>query len=146
STSDSTGGCGGFVEWALSSLGAAGTVNTFLMNLQGASPQALDAGMLSIYYQQSESALEQVRQAVPPPAVESTHEYVIAAFLQPGTAALETLMNAVAAGDYATAQSALDEMTALLTLFSPGGEGDAVMSALPETCPEEYQELLTLGG
>jgi hypothetical protein len=146
STTDSTGGCGGFVEWALDTLGGLGNVSVFPQNLQGANPEVLDAGMLSIYYQQSASTLETLSQTVPPPAVEEVHTYLIETYLVPMTNALESLMNAVAAGDYATAQGALDDMTAIQAPFNPGGEGQAVIAGLETACPKEFQELMSMGG
>ncbi len=146
STSDSTGGCFGFVEWAVATLGGLGSVNVFPQNLQGANPAALDAGMLSIYYQQSQSTLEQLSQLVPPPAVADLHTYLIETYLAPMVVALETLMNAVAAGDTATAQAALDDMTAIQAPFNPGGEGQLRIAEVETICPEEFQELMTMGG
>lgn len=146
STSDSTGGCAGFVQWAFETLGGLGSVNVFPLNLQGANPAALDAGMLSIYYQQSASILETLSQTVPPPAVADIHTYLIDTYLVPMTNALETLMNAVAAGDYATAQGALDGMTAIQAPFNPGGEGQIRIAELETICPKEFQELMSMGG
>ncbi|MCC6944055.1 MAG: DUF4352 domain-containing protein [Thermomicrobiales bacterium] len=146
SISDSTGGCAGFVDWAVNVLGSSGGVGSYLQNLEGANPEALDAGMLSIFYQDAAYLLEQQQNAVPPPAVESANTFVIEEFLVPVTTSLETLMNAVAGGDYVTAQTALDELSARLALFSPGGEGEAVLMGMQTACPDEWEELTNMGG
>jgi hypothetical protein len=147
SLTDATGGCRDFANWASDIFSRTGEIGTFAQNLSTVTtPETLDAGMVRMFADMAASILENHREVVPPPAVESVNAFFTEEFMAAAADSLDRLATALETGDFAAAQQALGELRAIAALFNPGNPGDLAVQEMQTACPEEWEEFTTLGG